>query len=511
MKRKKAWLNASRFAIIFLSIIAQAVLVWFLFVLLGRKFAFVDISLSVLGVLLFLYLINKEQSATYKLPWVILILLAPLGGLVIYYTFGNARLSKKQMKKFRHIYDVHHDEYYNQTSVIKNLNDNGGKFSGVAKYVRSTTSLPIYDNSNTEYLSNGETFFESLKTEISKAERYIFLEYFILEEGELWNELFALLKNRISCGVKVYLIYDDVGSISKVPRTFNLELQKYGIDARRFFKFVPVASVIHNNRDHRKIAVIDGKVGFMSSANIADEYVNLKKPFGRWLDNAVKISGQATDTLVRLFIQLFNMTSGENLSEEDFIVKNHDIFNKGFIIPFGDSPSPIDDSHIAETVYLDIISRSDEYLYITSPYLIVDTNITDALKNAVKMGVDVRIVIPEIPDKKSIYIMTKATALNLLSAGVKIYAYRDGFIHSKTFLADGEIAVVGTANLDYRSLVHHFECATVMVKTESINDIYADFLNLFEVECERFTEKDLTLKSGEKLLKSVMSLFAPLM
>ena len=511
MKRKKTWLHASRFAVIFLSIVAQAGAVWVLFVLLGKKFAFVNAVLSTLGVLLFLYVVNKKQSAVYKLPWVILILLAPLGGLVIYYTFGNARLSKKQMKKFRCIYDEHHDEYYRQAEVLQDLNGNGGKFLSIIKYARATTSLPVYNNSKTEYLKNGVVFFESLKEEIKKAEKYVFLEYFILEEGVMWDGIFDCLKERIKNGVKVYLSYDDVGSITKVPRKFNIELQKEGVDARRFFKFIPVASVIHNNRDHRKIAVIDGKVGFMSGSNIADEYINVKKPFGRWLDNAVKITGQATDNLVRLFIQLFNMTVGENLNEDDFICANHEVFLDGFVMPFGDSPSPIDDDHINESVYLDIIARADEYLYITTPYLIVDTNIVCALINAVKRGVDVRIIIPEIPDKKPVYIMTKATALTLLSAGVKIYSYRGGFMHSKTFLSDGEIAVVGTANLDFRSLVHHFECSTVMLKTSSIIDIYEDFLQLFDYECNKMSEKDLKLNGFEKLLKSAMGLFAPLM
>lgn len=510
MKRKKTWLHASRFAIIFLSIIAQAVALWVLFVLLGRKFAVVNVVSSVLGVLLFLYVVNKNQSAVYKLPWVILILLAPLGGLVIYYTFGNARLSKKQMKKFRQIYDEHHDEYYRQAEVFSNLEQNGGKFTSALKYVRATTSLPVYDNSKTEYLKDGETFFENLKEEIKKAEKYVFLEYFIIEEGVMWDGIFNCLKEKINEGIKVYLMYDDVGSISKVPRKFNLELQKEGIDARRFLKFVPIASVIHNNRDHRKIAVIDGKVGFMGGSNIADEYINAKKPFGRWLDNSVKILGQATDNLVRLFIQLFNMTGGENLNEDDFIEKNHQNYCDGFVIPFGDSPSPIDDHHIVEKVYLDIISRADKYLYITSPYLIVDTNITDALKCAVKRGVDVRILIPEIPDKKTVYIMTRATALDLYKGGVKIYSYKGGFIHSKTFIADGEVGVVGTANLDFRSLVHHFECATLMVKNSSINDLYADFSNLFTYECSKLNEKNLTLNPFERIVKSIVSLFAPL-
>jgi cardiolipin synthase len=306
-------------------------------------------------------------------------------------------------------------------------------------------------------------------------------------------------------------MYDDVGSITKVKRSFNKELCARGINARKFFKFVPIVSVIHNNRDHRKIAVIDGKVGFMSGANIADEYINEAKPLGRWMDNAIRIEGQATDSLVRLFVQLYNMTGGKALDESDFIETSHSSFDDGYILPFGDSPYPIDTDHVAENVYLDIISRSEKYLYITTPYLIVDTNITEALKTAVQRGVDVRIIIPDVPDKKAVYLMTKSTCKNLCEAGIKVYKFRGGFIHSKTILSDDEIAVVGTANLDFRSLVHHFECETLLCKTPAINDIYEDFLHLFDYECVKCTVEDLRLNAFQRLIKSIISLFAPLM
>ena len=511
MKSEKTLIHASRFLIIFLSIISQAVAVWIAFFVLGKRYEWVNVVFTVLGAILFAYVVNKNQGAVYKLPWVILILLAPLGGLVIYYTFGNVKLSKKQMKRFRHIYDESHDEYYRQSQVLKKMEEDGIDSRGIIKYVRSVTSLPVFDNSKTTYLKNGETFFENLCAEIKKAEKFVFLEYFIIEEGEMWDGVLSALEERMKNGVKVYLMYDDVGSITKVHRKFCRELCAKGIKARKFFKFVPIASVIHNNRDHRKIAVIDGKLGFISGANIADEYINLKQPFGRWLDNAVKIEGQATDSLVRLFIQLYNMAGVSSLKEEDFICKEHENFTDGYVMPFGDSPSPIDDDHIAENVYLDIISRADDYLYITTPYLIVDTNITEALKNASKRGVDVRIIIPQIPDKKPVYLMTKSACKELLKSGVKIYFYKGGFIHSKTFLSDGEIAVVGTANLDFRSLVHHFECATILCKTSSINDLYADFINLFEFECIECSDKSLKLKWYERLVKSIISIVAPLM
>lgn len=511
MKGKKSWLYASRFAIIFLSIIAQTVAVSILFLILGRRFAWVQITLTVIGILLFFYIVNKEQPAVYKLPWVIVLLITPIVGVIIYYTFGNVKLSKKQIKMFRRIYDEHHDGYYNQEEVLSRLDECGGKGAGTAKYIRSTTSLPVYSNSTTTYLKTGEEFLKKILEEIEKAEKYIFLEYFIIEDGVMWQELYDLLKEKLLCGVKIYLMYDDIGCITKLDRGFNKQLRKEGIDARVFHKFVPIASVVHNNRDHRKIAVIDGQVGFMSGANIADEYINVKKPFGRWRDNAIMIKGQATDSLVRLFIQLYNMTGGPTLNEDDFIVKDPQIYNDGFVIPFGDAPAPVEVDHITENVYLDMISRADKYLYITTPYLIVDTNIIEALKAAVRRGVDVRVIIPEIPDKKPIYIMTKNSCKLLNDAGVKVYLYRGGFIHSKTFLCDGVMAVVGTANLDFRSLIHHFECATFLIKTSSIKDVYADFIDLFENECKLVQSKELDLNWIEKTQRAIMGIFAPLM
>lgn len=509
MNSKKTIVFASRFVIIVLSILAQIVMMMGLFFVLGRKFAWVEIVLNITGALLFLYLVNKDQPAVFKLPWLILILLFPLCGIILYFTFGNVKLTKKQLKRYRKIYDERHDGYYRQSEVLKNMEEDNAKGLPIVKYLRSATSLPVFDNSKTQYLKSGEEFYQSLCSQILRAEHYVFLEYFIVEEGKMLSGVMSAIERVVARGVEVYFMYDDVGSISKVPLKFEKELCKKGINAKRFFKFIPIVSVRHNNRDHRKIAVIDGKVGFMSGANIADEYINEVRPFGRWLDCAVKIEGQATDSLVRLFIQLYNMSGGD-LYEEDFIYTAHHEFSGGYLMPFGDSPSPIDDDKVFENVYLSIISRADKYLYITTPYLIVDTNITDALKSAVKRGVDVRIIIPQVPDKKTVYTMTKKSCLNLMQAGVKIYAYKGGFIHSKTFLCDGEIGVVGTANLDYRSLVHHFECGALLCQNPALIDLYGSFLNLFECETVVCTAENLKLNFFERIVSSLLGLLSPL-
>lgn len=511
MKKKSTKIYASRFIIIALSIIAQAIGMWVLIFFLNREFFVAQFFISLTGVILFLSIVNREQPAVYKVPWIMLFLLFPFAGVMVYVTFGNVKLSKKQMRKFRHIYNESHNEYYSQSLVMEKLGESGAKGLSLANYIKKTTSLPVFANSKTEYLSSGENFYAALKDELEKAEKYIFLEYFIIDEGVMWDGIYDILLERLKSGVKIYIMYDDVGSLPRLRSKFYKELRRQGFYAKKFNTFRPVVSISHNNRDHRKIAVIDGKTGFISGANIADEYINEIHPYGYWRDNAVLIRGQATDSLVRLFIQLYNMSAGEQLSEDEYICATHEIYEDGFIMPFGDSPAPISTEHIGENVYLDIINRADKYLYITTPYLIVDTNITEALKKAAIRGVDVRIILPEIPDKKLIFLMTKSFCPALIKAGVKIYKFKDGFIHSKTFLSDDDIAVIGTINLDFRSLVHHFECALWMYKTSSIKDLYADFCDLFANDCVPVTVDKARLKWYERLIKSVINLFAPLM
>lgn len=511
-KKRRTKIYVSRFAIILLSIFLQAIGIWFVLFWLGQKVPALYAALVyILSGLLMVLIVNKDQPACYKLPWVILLQLLPYGGIMIYLTFGNVKMSKSQMKKYRSIYSEHHDELYRQDEVLSKLSAEGGKGAAVVGYLRYATALPVFDNSTAEYLKSGSVFFKSLEDELEKAEKYIFLEYFIIEDGVVWSEIEEVLRRKVLEGVEVFVMYDDVGSMPKVSPDFYKDLCKEGFDARKFHKFIPVVSVSHNNRDHRKIAVIDGKVGYMGGANIADEYANITRPYGRWLDCSVKIKGQAVDSLVRLFIQLFNMAGSKTLEEADYICKEHTVYNDGYMFPFGDSPAPITEEHIGENVYLDIINRSDKYLYIATPYLIVDTNITTALKNAARRGVDVRLFIPEVPDKKMVYIMTRSACLSLMSAGVKVYAYRNGFIHSKCFLSDGDSAVIGTINLDFRSLVHHFECATFFYKNRLINDLYDDFSYLIEHECDLMTTENLALKWYEKPAKWFLAFVAPLM
>lgn len=510
MKRKNTVVYLSRFVIIFLSVIVQALVVWLIVYELKEKYFSVTIFLAFVGSVLFLSIVNRDQAAVYKLPWVILFIAIPFAGLMVYLTFGNVKLSKKHLRRFRGFYYEHLDEYYGQKELMSRLNAEDPRAAGEARYLRSVAYLPAFDNSDTTFLPTGEEFYACLKEELSKATKYVFLEYFIISEGKMWDGVHEILSRKIKEGVKVYVLYDDVGSLPRVPANFYKELAKEGIFAERFNPFLPVVSISHNNRDHRKIAVVDGKVGFMSGANIADEYINETHPHGRWRDNGLRIRGQAVDNLVRLFLQLYNISTKNPLEENDFVNVVHGDFRDGYILPFGDAPAPVNNEHVGENLYLDIINRAEKYLYIATPYFIVDTPVVQALRCAACRGVDVRIVLPGVPDKKIINIMTRSFYPSLLSAGVKIYHFKGGFIHSKTVLADGETAVVGTINFDYRSFVHHFECGCWLYKTSSINAVYEDFCNLFANESES-VPVNYRLRWYESLIKSVLNLFAPLM
>lgn len=500
----------TRFAIIALSIILQAVALWTFFYKAASLWRWGQIVSYVVGVLLLVHILNKDNAAVYKVPWIIICLLFPFAGAMCYITFGNVRLSRKQMKKFRVVYNEHNDEYYDQNGVITDLENSHPDKVGVFKYLKNVTSMPAYANTKIEYLPDGETYFAELLDVLKSARKYIFLEYFIIEEGKMWDEIHAVLLDKIAQGVKVYLMYDDIGSVFKISSSFYKKLRKEGIDARKFNKFAPFVSIVHNNRDHRKIAVIDGKISFTGGVNIADEYINEKHPFGRWLDSGVKVTGQATDSFVRLFIQLFNM-SGEELNEDDFIEKSPEKFiNDGYCIPFGDSPAPIEYEHIAEKNFLNTIYGAKKYVYFAAPYFIVDNDVRDALINAAKRGVDVRLIIPQIPDKKTIYVMTKYYCSKLLDAGVKIYLYRDGFVHSKTMLCDGELAFSGTVNLDFRSFVHHFECGIMFTNKDAVATIREDFDELFEKQCVIADKATLKLRWYESLAKLIITPFSPL-
>ena len=363
------------------------------------------------------------------------------------------------------------------------------------------------------YFALGEEKLDRLKWELESARRYIFLEYFIIEEGEIWNGILDILKRKAAQGIDVRVLYDDFGCASKLPYRYFEKLETFGIHARAFNSFVPIMTSRLNNRDHRKICVIDGHTAFTGGVNLADEYANKVVRFGHWKDTAVMLKGDAAWSMTVMFLTMWQYTAGGDEDFDRFRPDEFELLEKeeddGFVQPFSDSPH--DTENVCENIYMNIIERAKDYVYITTPYLILDDATETSLKNAAKAGVDVRIITPHIPDKRLVFEATRANYMPLLKAGVKIYEYTPGFIHAKMFVSDDKIATVGTANLDYRSLFLHFECGALMYRSAAVSAVKTDFLETFE-KSRRCTIAEMKRRSVfRKILASVMKIISPLL
>ncbi len=358
----------------------------------------------------------------------------------------------------------------------------------------------------------GQAYFEALLEELEKAEKFIFMEYFIIEEGQMWNSILEILKRKAKQGVEVRIIYDDFGCMMTLPKNYNKKLEEYGIKCSIFNPANPIFTVIYNNRTHRKITVIDGKVAFTGGLNLADEYINKVEKFGYWKDTGILIKGEGVWSFTTMFLNIWNFLIK---SDEDYSLykcnefKEYENLSDGYVIPFSDSP--LDKEIVSSNVYIALINNATKYVYITTPYLIIDHEMTSALCYAAKRGIDVRIITPHIPDKKVVFEVTRSNYPILIEAGVKIYEYLPGFMHAKSFVVDDLYSVIGTINLDYRSLFLHFECGIWIYNSKTIFDIKKDFLSTIE-ECKLITLEEATNISGLKeLLRAILKVFAPLM
>ncbi len=456
----------------------------------------------IIGILVLLKIINGNANPSYKIAWIIPVLIFPVFGTFIYLIFGN-KVNKKG-KLLEHKNKLNKVLIQNE-NVLNKIND--VNFYNQTNYIYKNSGYPIYENTDTEYLKVGEVYYKRLIEELKKAKKFIFMQYFIIERGIFWNSILEILKQKVQEGVDVRIIYDDMGCIVTLPNKYYNELKKYGIKACSFNKFVPILTAKLNNRDHRKITIIDGNVGFTGGINLADEYINEKERFGHWKDNGIIIKGDAVFSLTNIFLNLWDYINNE---KEDLNNFKPDIKGKdnGFVQPYDDSP--FDDELVSETICINMINKAKKYVYITTPYLIIDNELETALCIAAKSGVDVRIITPGIPDKKMINEVTKAYYNNLLNNNVKIYEYTKGFIHAKTFLVDDEIATIGTVNLDYRSLHLHFECGVLLYQTSSIKEIKKDISETLEIS-KQITLKDTKIGLLRSLQRAVLRLFAPLM
>lgn len=463
----------------------------------------------VLSMLIVIYIVGNRSNPSYKIAWIIPIMLFPIFGWLLYLLFGGNRLSKRTRRKMQSMNDVMRQELKSSCRAESFSELEGEDARVMANYIERNALCPVYANTETEYFSLGENQYESILQELKKAERYIFLEFFIIEPGKMWDSVLQILEEKAAAGVEVRVLYDDVGSMFTLPRNYAKVLKKKGIKCCAFNPFLPVLSVRMNNRDHRKILVIDGKVAYTGGTNLADEYINEKERFGHWKDTAILLRGEAVWSFTVMFLNMWNFVAGTKEEFETFRPVFASGSGTGFVQPYGDSP--LDDEPVGETVYLNLINKAKQYVYLTTPYLIIDHTTVSALSSAAKAGIDVRIITPHIPDKKVIFEVTRAHYLPLLEAGVKIYEYTPGFIHAKTFAVDDRFGTVGTVNMDYRSMFLHFEDGVMLYDTPTVLDIKKDFLTTQAVSQQVTLEESRAISLGKRVLRSLLRIFAPLM
>jgi len=529
--RKFCRIVFSRYAVSAVFILADIALLLLIGIKLAEYSILFTVLFAVIDALVILSLINRDVNPEYKVSWLVIVMLLPGFGALLYVLFYSRRLSRREAASMRKILgSLAHaaEEGDGALSGLSELAAESAAAAGQAEAImRDDPLAEVYTGTCAEYFSSGEKLYERLLRDVAEAERYIFLEYFIVSPGEMWDGIHSLLKEKVKAGVDVRMLYDDVGCMASLPFDFDKHLRAEGISCYRFSKVTPRLGAVHNNRDHRKIAIIDGEVAYTGGINIADEYINKKMRFGHWKDGGVRIFGDAVRGFVKLFLSSYDLTAADT-SDYSYFLEYRDVASlqtiapcasdthhpvsefSGFYIPFGCGPMPIYKSSVAKSAIVGIINRAERYVYITTPYLIIDFDLTEALRGAAKRGVDVRIITPRVPDKKTVKIMTKSSYPYLTAAGVRIFEYAPGFIHEKTLVCDDEYAIVGTINMDYRSLVHHFECGVWIYGAPVIEKIREGVADTLALCCE-IDKRAAELTLSERITRALVRIFAPLL
>lgn len=501
----------SRYMIAFLIILVEILGIMAFFTLLAHFMPLLWIGVFITSFIAFIIIINSDMNPEYKIPWISIVLLVPALGVLFYGLFHGRRMTKKEAKHLNKLSESleHLDR---DGSCLESLAaEDRNAYGKVLALQNNDRYADVFRNTKSEYFPLGETMFKQMLSDLKEAKEFIFLEYFIVQEGLLWNSILNILKEKAKNGVEIRMLYDDIGCMETLPQNYVKYLSQYNIKCSCFSKLTGDASPIHNNRDHRKLMIIDGKVGYTGGINLADEYINYIKRFGHWKDGGIRLEGKAVSGLTKLFLLNWDLNLKTISAYDKYLdYKGDHIDSKGYYIPFGSGPAPLYQMPGGKDVFLNIINQANDYVYITTPYLIIDSELTNALKNAAIRQVDVRIITPSIPDKKLIQLLTRSAYPALFKAGVKIYEYTPGFIHSKNVLSDDVYGIVGTINFDYRSLVHHYENAIWMYQTDILPVMKNDFMETFDVS-EEVSLSGTGMTLTQKVLKAGIGLFAPLL
>ena len=466
-------------------------------------------SIEVFTAVMLLYVLNTQENPSIKLSWSIIISLLPLFGALLYFyvrfDLGHRlaqRLVGDSIKECMPFVPA-------QTELKEQLKQEDKDLYNLVHYMEQNGNFPIYGNTQVKYFPLGEEKFHEMLIQLEKAEKFIFMEYFSVGEGYMWSKILDVLRRKAKQGVEVRFLYDGMVAVANLPYNYPKKLRKMGIQCKMFSPVRPLVSTHYNNRDHRKILVIDGKVAFTGGVNLEDRYINQEEVYGHWKDTAVMVEGEAAQGFTLMFLQMWNHDEKVRIYEPYLELPKISRPAEGFVMPYGDSP--MDKENVGEMVYLNILNQARDYVYIMTPYLILDNEMVTALRFAAKRGVDVRLILPHIPDKKYAFVLAKSHYKELFEAGVKIYEYTPGFVHAKVFLSDDMHAVVGTINLDYRSLYLHFECAAYLYKVPALADIMADFQDTME-KSHLITGKDIQNQGFfTRFFGALLKIAAPLM
>lgn len=503
-----------RLIFVLIAIVLEAALTVCLFITwLGKYSGIISVIYHVAALIIVLVLVSQEKSSSIKMPWIMLIMTFPVLGVTMYLLIGLNGTTRHMRKRFEEADKLLFPFLKDDSEAARNLHEWNRGVSNISSYIKRYAGYPVYNNTDVRFYDDASDGLAAQKEELKKAEKFIFMEYHAIEDAESWHGIQEILEEKVKEGVEVRVFYDDMGSIGFITTDFIKRLESVGIACRVFNPFVPLMSLFLNNRDHRKITVIDGRVGFTGGYNLANEYFNLTHPFGQWKDTGVRLEGDAVPSLTLAFLEMWNAANDKDHNDTDFEKYFPGIpytsKEKGFVQPYADSPT--DTLLIGEDVYASIIEGASDYVYIMTPYLIITDEMTHTISLAAKRGVDVRIITPGIPDKKLVYSITRSFYKNLVKNGVRIFEYTPGFCHAKQVVSDDVIATCGTINFDYRSLYHHFENGCMMANMKAVSDIKADFERIFPI-CREVTQQYRDDKSkGRSLLQLILRLIAPLL
>lgn len=500
-----------RTAILVVLILLQVLLLVGLFSWLSAYLAYFYTLAVGISILVTLNIVSGDGSPSFKISWLIFIMAVPILGICFYLFLQNQAgtyvIREKLRVTLKETAPYLKQDYYTR----EEMRERSPRMDGVSSYAYKCGGYPTYRHSPAIYYPTGEEKFAAMLEALETAREFIFLEYFIVDEGIMWDTMLEVLARKVKEGVEVRFMYDGMNQLARLPVDYPKHMKALGIDCRVFMKPRPLLSTIQNNRDHRKILVIDGRTAFTGGINLADEYINKRPRFGYWKDTGVRIEGEAVNSFTIMFLQMWNVAGNTPQSYERYI--RHDAThagqNHGYIIPYGDSP--FDNENVGEMIYLDILGRAENYVYIFTPYLILDREMTVALCFAAKRGVDVRLVLPHIPDKKYAYELARTHYKELLAAGIKIYEYRPGFVHAKVFVSDDVCCTVGTINLDFRSLYLNYECGVYFHDAPIVADVRGDLEQTMRRCLQITAQEHAKYPLTRRLIGKFLRLAAPLM